>query len=54
MLLNKKALRVTKTVIKNSDLFQKIKKKLLKINKQYNYKTIIKSKNEKILLYIMN
>jgi hypothetical protein len=30
MLLNKKALKVIKTIIKNSDLLQKIKKKIIK------------------------
>jgi hypothetical protein len=33
MLLNKKALKVTKTVIKDSNLFQRIRKKIIK-NKQ--------------------
>jgi hypothetical protein len=33
MLLNKKVLKVIKTVIKNSDLFQRIRKKIIK-NKQ--------------------
>jgi hypothetical protein len=30
MLLNKKALRVTKTIIKDSDLLQRIRKKIIK------------------------
>jgi hypothetical protein len=33
MLLNKKALKITKTIIKNSDLLQRIRKKIIK-NKQ--------------------